>query len=350
MANMSGSKSNRRSFFRICLLLTGTFFCLAAYPVSSAESLSKEKLALFAAEIDFLHDYLRIAGLATALYRKDKLLWFKGSGYADLQRKKPVTLDTPFHLASLTKTYAATVILQQVDAGKLQLDQPVSSCGVKIRQEKRITIRHLLSHTSHNEPGEAYRYDGAQFARLDTVLENCTGHSFEYLLKHRILTPLALQQTGKMGDVFSPPLAKPYKLDRDNRLVEGKYQDYFGSSAGIIASIADYAGYIAGLRSGKLLPEKQLNLLFTPTRSTKGYSLPYALGWFVETINGETIVWHYGYWSSVSTLVLIVPQQDLVFLAFANTDALSRGFNLGKGRVSSSPLAAAFIDLFLFRE
>lgn len=332
------------------LLLSGAFLCLAVSPSHSKQLVSNEKLNSFATEIDFLHDYLQMAGLATALYQKEELLWFKGTGYADLEKKIPVTLGTPFHLASLTKTYAATLVMQQIETGKLQLDQPVSECGITLGSKKSITIRHLLSHTSHDEPGMSYQYDGSRFAKLDKVFQNCVGKSFDLLLKNRIIALLNLRQTGRMTDSFSPSLAKPYKLDKKNQLMPGQYQRYFGSSAGIVASIADYAKYITELRNGKFIKLKTLDLLFTPMRSIKGHTLPYGLGWFVETIKGEKVLWHYGYWNSVSTLVIIIPRFDLTFLAFANTDALSRGFSLKEGKLSNSPLASSFIDIFLMQQ
>lgn len=347
MLILSKDKKTTSAFLKLHLFVAGAFICLTVSPVQSAQSHLSEKLNSFAKEIDFLHDYLQMAGLATALYQKEDLLWFKGTGYADLEKKIPVTLGTPFHLASLTKTYAATLVMQQVEDGRLELDQPVSECGVTFGSETPITIRHLLSHTSRGEPGKSYRYDGSRFAKLDKIFQNCVGKSFDLLLRNRILAPLNLQQTGRMSDSFNPSLAKPYKLNNENRLIPGRYQSYFGSSAGIVVSIADYAKYLAELRDGKLIKLKTLDLLFTPTRSTNGKTLPYGLGWFIETIKGEKVLWHYGYWNSVSTLVVIVPRLEITFLAFANTDALSRGFNLKEGKLSNSPLAAPFIEHFL---
>ena len=59
------------------------------------------------------------------------------------------------------------------------------------------------------------------------------------------------------------------------------------------------------------------------------------------------MIWHYGYWDSISTLVLMVPEKDLTFLAFANSDALSRGFDLGRGRIVRSPAGLIFLENFV---
>ena len=59
------------------------------------------------------------------------------------------------------------------------------------------------------------------------------------------------------------------------------------------------------------------------------------------------MIWHYGYWDSISSLVLMVPEKDLTFLAFANSDALSHGFGLGRGRIVRSPAGLIFLENFV---
>ncbi len=60
------------------------------------------------------------------------------------------------------------------------------------------------------------------------------------------------------------------------------------------------------------------------------------------------MIWHYGYWDSVSTLVVMAPDEDLAFFAFANTDTLSRGFDLGRGHIVRSPAGQRFLERFVF--
>ena len=111
--------------------------------------------------------------------------------------------------------------------------------------------------------------------------------------------------------------------------------------------MSDYATYIAALKEYRFLRPETQAMAFTPAKSTKGHVLPYGLGWFVEALHGTKVIWHYGYWDSVSTLVLMVPDEDLTFLAFANSDALSRGFDLGDGRVMNSPAGLIFLETFV---
>jgi len=311
-----------------------------------AREAERIKLAALEAGLSQIYENLRMAGMAAALLRGRELLWFEGFGYADVSEKTPVTRDTPFHLASLTKTFAATLLLQLVEQGKLDLDTPAADFGISLKSPGTVTVRHLMTHTSGGRPGERYRYDGSRFGQLDRVLEQITGRSFEVNLDDIIIRPLGLKNTGRMGDALETKLASPYKLNSEGDLVPGAYPTHFSSAAGLVASVSDYAKYIAALKENRFLRPETQAIAFTPTRSTKGDVLPYGLGWFVETVERTKVIWHYGYWDSVSTLVLMVPEEDLTFLAFANSDVLSRGYGLGRGRVVSSPAGSIFLETF----
>ena len=78
----------------------------------------------FEAEFARLHAELRLPGLAVGLIRGRELWWFKGYGFANLAEKTLVTRDTPFHLASLTKTYASTLLMQLVGHGEARPRHP----------------------------------------------------------------------------------------------------------------------------------------------------------------------------------------------------------------------------------
>jgi CubicO group peptidase (beta-lactamase class C family) len=313
---------------------------------TSLVEVDQAKLVALEDELSEMFENLKMAGMAAGILHGRELKWFRGYGFADLAEKTPVTRDTPFHLASLTKTFAATLLMQLVEQGKLDLDTPAANFGIDLKSGGTIAVRHLISHTSGGEPGGKYRYDGSRFGQLDRVFKQITGRSFKANLDGVIIRPLDLKNTGDMNDALETKLASPYQLSKSGVLVPGKYPTFFGSSAGVVASISDYAMFIFGLKENRFLRPQTQALAFTPTKANSGRDLPYGLGWFVETIEGTKVIWHYGYWDSISTLVLMVPEKDLTFLVFANSDALSRGFNLGRGRIISSPAGSIFLEKF----
>src|SRR5207253_3106279 len=90
------------------------------------------------------------------------------------------------------------------------------------------------------------------------------------------------------------------------------------------------------------------DLMFTPTVSSSGVTLPYALGWFSQTYNGVRVVWAYGLWTANSALIIKIPDRGLTFVVLANTEQLSANYSLGAGKLLESPLANEFLNAFVF--
>ena len=164
-----------------------------AHTVDGSDESSR--IARFERQLDSLRQELKIPAYSAAIVKDQKVIWAKGFGYADFENKVPATEHTAYHLASLTKTFASTILMQLVQEGKIKLDDPVSKYGITLESEGVIRVRHLFSHTSEGNPGEQYRYNGNRFAELDKVVERATGKSFAELLFANILDPLGMNDT-----------------------------------------------------------------------------------------------------------------------------------------------------------
>jgi len=315
--------------------------------------------AEFTAQVDAIRTRLHIPGLSAIVVRGDTVLWEDGLGVTDLDSGAPVTAATVFHLASLTKPFAAAVVLQLVDEGKLSLDAPIADFGIQIESEGTVRVRHLLSHTSEGVPGESYHYNGDRFALLDQVIARTANAPFALLLSERVLRPLALEHTspnpqdaaacalaGRDAAAVRAALATGYGLD-DDEPEEVDYPGHFSTAAGLVSTPRDVARFAAALNAGQLLAPATRELAWTPTVGAGGAPLPYGLGWFVKDVAGERVVWHYGYWTGNSSLIIVVPARELVFVALSNSDQLSAPFRLGSGDLLSSPLAQAFVNGFV---
>jgi CubicO group peptidase (beta-lactamase class C family) len=316
-------------------------------------------LADFTAQVDAIRTRLHIPGLSAIVVRGDTLLWEAALGVTDLDSGVPVTAETVFHLASLTKPFAAAIVLQLVDEGRLSLDAPVADFGILLESKGTIRVRHLLSHTSEGMPGEHYHYNGDRFARLDRVIVRVTNEPFALRLSERVLQPLALDHTspnpqdaaacalaGRDAAAVRGALATGYGLD-DDEPVQVEYPGHFSTAAGLVSTPRDVARFAAALVAGQLLAPATRELAWTPAVGAGGAPLPYGLGWFVKDVAGERVVWHYGYWTGNSSLIIVVPARELVFVALANSDQLSAPFRLGSGDLLSSPLAQAFVNGFV---
>ena len=164
-------------------------------PEQKEQPSESTRIAQLETALESLRQELKIPAYSAAIVKNQKVIWAKGFGYADVENKIPATEHTAYHLASLTKTFASTILMKLVQDGKIKLDDPVSKYGITLESEGVIRVRHLLSHTSEGNPGEQYRYNGNRFAELDKVVERATGKSFSELLIADILEPLGMNDT-----------------------------------------------------------------------------------------------------------------------------------------------------------
>jgi CubicO group peptidase (beta-lactamase class C family) len=289
------------------------------------------------------------------------VVWARGFGLANVEDRVAATDSTPFHLASLTKPFASTVVMQLVEEGLVDLDAPVSDYGVELSSPGVIRVRHLLTHTSDGIPGSHYQYDGNRFGYLDAVIESASGRSFADLLAERILTPLGLRHTaptphqpdafaftGLDRNAFLAEMAAGYEL-RNGEVVPLGHPKHFGTAAGLVASARDVAAFSIAIDEGRFLEPGTWAQVFTPMVSNDGQTLPYGLGWFIQSYQGVTLQWHYGYWTTNASLIVRAPAQRLAFVVLANTAQLSAAYpGLGSdSNVLRSDVARLFVDAFV---
>jgi CubicO group peptidase (beta-lactamase class C family) len=314
----------------------------------------------FVQRLDQLRRDLSIPGLGVAISSGEQVILAGGLGLADVEASIAPTGTTSFHLASLTKTYASTLLMQLVEEGRVDLEDPVADYGVVLSSPGTVRVKHLLTHTSEGVPGATFSYNGDRFQLLENVIRQASGRAYGELLVERILKPLQLRQTAPnvqdaasfalMGldrDAFLANLAKPYALDSAGRIVPSAYPSFFGVAAGLISSAAEVTEYSLAIdREAFLRPETKARV-FTPATSNSGQPLPYGLGWFVQTVGGQKIAWHYGLWTANSSLIIKALDKRLTLVVLANSDRLSAPFPLARGDVMVSPVAREFVEAFV---
>ena len=312
----------------------------------------------FETRLETLRRDLQIPGMSAAIASGQRIVWARGFGFADQEDSVPAADTTSYHLASVTKTFASTIVMQLVEAGQLDLETPVADFGIELASPGVVRVKHLLTHTSEGDPGSTYAYNGDRFGLLDQVILRASGESFGQRLARLVLGPLHLAHTapnilnpasfslaGLDREAFDGNLAQGYASDGRTRV---PYPRYFGTAAGLIASAPDVARYSTAIDRNAFLRSETQARVFTSTVSTRGDTLPYALGWFVQRVRGVRLQWHYGYWIGNSSLIIRVPDRGLVFVLLANSDGLSRNTPLGGGDLLSSPAARMFLDAFVF--
>lgn len=339
-----------------------------AQPVAIRAQDVDRRLATFERYLDALRQQARIPGLSAAIVYERRIIWERGLGYQDLARRIPATPDTPYRIASLTKTFASTLLMQCVERGMLDLDDPMRRY-TQLIPEAAATVRHVMTHTSEGSPGAQFRYNGSRYSSLTSVADACGGLSFRAALASRILEPLGMHDSVPGQDLENPTLAiaelfdaetldryrrvigrlaTPYTLDSRNRIVPTSYpRRDINAAAGLISTVRDLARYDAAIDDHLLVRDVTQQVAWTNARSTTtGQVLPHALGWFRQDYQGHSVIWHYGYWPQFSALYLKVPDRNITLLLLANSAGLSSYFPLGNGDVTSSAFARLFLQLF----
>ena len=355
---------------------------VAAVVIAAPSGAIVDNAASLESDLEYARQALGIPGMAAAVVHEGELVWSAGFGFADVENEIAATPNTPFGLASVTKPIAATVIMQLVEEGAIDLDALVSSYGVDLPDGEGVTVRHLLTHTSEGTPGSVHDYNGNRYGYLGGVIEGATGRSFSDLLGERVLVPLGMADTalnpisswsgtasaglgdfgralGRGGSFDHYPdvydrLARPYQFDGDYSIVPGMYHLTHSPAAGGISSVADLAKFDIALEDGLLLGDAALNEMLSPAVQTLPgrFDLAYGLGWYVQDFAGMRLAWHTGRWPpSTSALYLKLRDQDTTFVVLANTDNLTVPFpGIGHGDLSKSLLALSFLHHFGFPE
>ena len=242
-------------------------------------SQDQQPLSRFEKQTDELRTRLKIPGMSAVIVKDQKVLWAKGFGFADFENRVPATPDTLYSIASLTKTFAATLVMQLVEQGKLDLDEPVSHYSTDFKNDS-VKVKHLLSHTSGGPtPGDRYQYDGDQYNYLTAVIEKKTGKPFREVMVKTFLDPLQMassvpgQSVVDEVDKWAPVLgsdnlkryasdlsrlAQPYTLYGDSEIVHVPYpgKKFFGAAAGLDSTVLDLAKFDAAIDHHQFLKKE----------------------------------------------------------------------------------------------
>jgi CubicO group peptidase (beta-lactamase class C family) len=327
----------------------------------------------------------KISGLSAGIVKDGKLVWSNAYGFADRDQIIPVTVDTPYWIASITKTFVGLLFLKLDEEKKIRLTDRINDVpgwkefcsdlasstnvfGKDLRCDASITIDHILHHTANGTPGTSFYYNPLMYSRLSRYLEHKLGRSVEdvegkqnsmaQLVEEKILKPAGMLRTmsslwqREKCQVFFD-MAQGFGLSKEGRLIKRPLPDReLAGGAGIVSTVSDLAKYDIALDSGSLASKTVMSKLFTPATDPAGKNLPYAYGWYVQDFRGVRLYWHSG-WdpeAGYSSLLLKVPSQRLTLILLANGEGIWWNNPLDSAMVDQSSIARGFLDLFLPQE
>lgn len=317
------------------------------------------KKAIQAAEkyIDSLRISQNIPGISVAVGNKEKILWAKGFGYADLENGSPVTMQSMFRVGSVSKVITSVAVGRLYEQGKLDLDAPIQKYLPDYPQKQYVfTARQLAAHTAgirhyrnddpiaypkrYNnvtegltifsndsllfKPGTASNYSTYGYSLLSAVVESAAGTSFLSYMRDSIFLPLNMPNTiADYNDSIIKGRVRFYE-NRNGGVVNAALVDnsYKWAGGGFLSTPADLVNMTRALLNQTFLSKSSTDLLFTEQKLENGTSTNVGIGWRInETKSGVKYIHHGGLSDGGRTFVLFFPESGYAFAIAANTSA-----------------------------
>ncbi len=309
----------------------------------------------FAEKMDqYLDKYCELYKLS-GIFRvthKDEIIYQRCIGYADIEHKVPFDNSTVFTLYSMSKPFCVFAIMTLVDKGLISIhDHPGKYLPEVAGADSRITIRHLMNHTSglrdfnqerayeatfvnayrpnlrahvahmvklplNFEPGTATRYTNINFTILALIVENVSGMAYRDYMLQNVFTPMGLKhaQVDQL-ELLADHRARGYDIDGDNFIPADRLNpNSFLGAGDIIADIEDVYCLNTAMKHQKLLSPERWAEILTP--SDVGV---FGLGCQVWDWHGKKRIQHNGGSRGFRTLHVWLPEDDLDIILLSNT-------------------------------
>jgi CubicO group peptidase (beta-lactamase class C family) len=298
----------------------------------------------------------RVPGVAFGVL-KAGMLTTRGFGVTNVEDPQPITADTVFPIASISKTVAAAAFMRLVEQGKVDLKAPVRRYLPDFRVQDEtasnsVTVMHLLTHTPGWEgqlsatdrgsltlagfadslrenpqlaaPGELWSYNNAGFSIAGRVLEVITGRTIHQALRELVFTPLALSRAmTQTGEALTYRFALPHRERAGATEVIRPFTLSSGVTAGgvamSIANLLSYAAFHLGERAGEpVLSRASLEAMRTAQFPKAPTADEIGIGWQLRRLNGVMTAAHGGTLGGHCLHLQIVPERRLAFSILTN--------------------------------
>lgn len=341
--------------------------CIAALvllhaPASSAETAPAAAVAdqALAARIDAaIAPYFKpdAPGAAVIVTRDGQTVFRKAYGMADVARHVPMTPEMSLRVGSITKQFTSTAIMMLADEGKLSVADDITNYlpGYPTHG-KKITIEHLLTHTSgiasytgkrefHTnmtrdmsvaqmidffkndpldfEPGSQWKYNNSGYFLLGAIIEKVSGMPYAKFVEQRIFVPLGMEHTAYEGYDRAPVLRAAGHTGAAGHYTPSAplsmTQPY--AAGALVSTIDDLARWDQAVWSGKLLKAPSWQQAFRPATLVGGAPTAYGYGWMLEKLRGEPTVGHGGSINGYRAYAFHVPAQNVYVAVLTNADS-----------------------------
>lgn len=259
-----------------------------------------------------------IPGLQLALIEDGKVAWNQAFGWADRAGKVPVTNETVFQAASLSKPVFAYAVLKLAEQGKIELDKPLSDyLPGYIEGDERIdaiTARRVLTHTCGFPnwrprggelkiiftPGERFSYSGEGYVYLQNAVEKITAKPMDEFVREMVFDPLGMSDSSYVWqERYQGRTARGHILD--GKTMPLRQRTVANAAASLYTTSAEYARFVTAVLNGEGLKPETFNEMLSPQVSVDqrndlqaSQKLSWGLGWGLQAGEGDNVFWHWG--------------------------------------------------------
>jgi CubicO group peptidase (beta-lactamase class C family) len=344
---------------RLLIALPLIAFALDAQPATDKTLPSKAEVAVYAEQL--LADAYRVdgPGAAVLVARGDDVIYRGARGLASVELNVPLSPDQSFRIGSVTKQFAAAGLLKLIDAGKVNLDDPLSKFLPEYPNGAKITVRQLLDHTSGVKsytgiagvmdgpirqdlstaaliatfkdqpvdfaPGEQWAYNNSGYVLVGAVIEAASGKPWHAYLNESLLAPSGLSRTVYgADDALIAGMTRGYTV-RDGQIAPAAFLSMTQPHAAgaLVSTVDDLHRWNRALHGGKLLSADSYAAMTTP--AGKALESTYGFGIVGGTLRGHPALQHGGGINGFSSYLLYVPDADLSVAVLQNADATVNG-------------------------
>ena len=362
---------------KFILIITACFIYFLTPILARAQEAAVEK------SIRAIMSQTNVVGVSVAVVKNNKIIYTQSFGLKNIETNTPLTDDCIFRIASISKSFSATSIMQLVEAKKLSLEDDASDLiGFPLRNpkfpDKVITLKMLLSHRSsindsqgyfsldsinpvtnpnyakcynNYEPGTGYMYCNLNYNMTGAIIEKFSGERFDQYVKHHVLDPLNIYGGYCVDSLDKNRFATIYDFNKETakfinspnayapRSEEiahyemGKTTPIFSPTGGMKISATDLAKYMImhmnlGKANGKrIISKRSARLMQTPLSSDENYGL--AILKTDKLIEGKTLTGHTGSAYGLFSTMFFEPNEKFGIVVISNgcNPVYDNGFN-----------------------
>lgn len=329
---------------------------------------ARKALEGFDAWVDSARTAWKVAGLSVGIVVNGEVVYLKGHGYRDVEKKLPVTPNTLFAIGSSSKAFTTFAMASLVEQGKLAWDVPLRTYlpWFKLTDEavaQRLTPRDLVTHRSgmprhdalwynnnwatreelvrrlaylplNADLREKFQYNNLMFLTAGYLVGSLTGKTWEEGVSQLVLTPLGMSRTNfsVAQSKADADHAEPYEVRKDT-IAHIPFRDItlVGPAGSINSSAADMTRWVTMHLAGGKLEGKQIvradlvKDMYRPYTPIGGITAnpelgpqSYGLGWFVDTYRGHYRAEHGGNIDGFTASVTLLPNDNIGIVVLAN--------------------------------